>query len=255
MPSMLQKIAKLTDAQLKETSDALEGVTADDLLFVREAVAMERERRQDSRAFCPGASPPDNSCSPASKGTGGKGATGKKQGAKKTGDQKKKSAIESQMDAIQKYQQTFDGSSLARPMAIMGMPDFHVDPVKFSGYLESKGQEWRAAPLPPDIPPGVPQECYSNATQLVLRNKNLDYAEGIAYPSGMSGLGFLHGWAVDRNTGQVVDNTWNNPERAKYFGVRYDRQKYMRHVARTKYYGVVGGDSKAAAKVIERGEL
>jgi hypothetical protein len=73
MPSMLQRIAKLTDAQLKEAAATLKGVTADDLLFVREAVAMERERRSSrkrgSRAFCPGASPPDNSCSPANKGS------------------------------------------------------------------------------------------------------------------------------------------------------------------------------------------
>jgi hypothetical protein len=31
----------------------------------------ERGRRQTKRAFCPGASPPDNSCPPANKGTGG----------------------------------------------------------------------------------------------------------------------------------------------------------------------------------------
>jgi hypothetical protein len=217
-----------------------------------------RRKRSNSRAFCPGASPPDNSCSPASKGTGGKKASGTKAaGKKKDAASKKKSAIDSQMDAIQKYQQTFDGSSLARPRALMGVPDFHVDPVKLSGYLESKGKEWEAAPLPSGTPPGVPQECYSNATKLVLSNPNLDYVEGIAYPawSGPGGFGFLHGWAVDRNTGRVVDNTWDNPQGAKYFGVRYDRKKYMRHVARTKYYGVVGGDSEAAAKVIERGEL
>ena len=74
MPSMLQRIAKLTDSQLKEAAATLKGVTANDLLFVREAVAMERERRSSrkrgSRAFCPGVSPPDNSCPPANKGTG-----------------------------------------------------------------------------------------------------------------------------------------------------------------------------------------
>jgi len=222
---------------------------------VKQLRPKRRGPRRSSRAFCPGASPPDNSCSPASKGTGdggspprGKGASGKK--AKSS-----KSPIEKQLDNLAEYQKTFDGSSLARPAILLGMPDFHVDPVKFSRYLESSGKEWQGADLPKGVQRGAMGQCYENATRLVLQSPELDYVEGIAYPAGLPGMGFLHAWAVERRTGRVIDNTWDSPKDCRYFGVQYERKSYMRHVAKTKYYGVVGGDPKVAAAVIKRGAL
>jgi hypothetical protein len=70
MPSTLLLISRMTDAQLRQAYKALRGTRVLELQFLREAVAMERERRQAKRAFCPGASPPDNSCSPVNKGLG-----------------------------------------------------------------------------------------------------------------------------------------------------------------------------------------
>jgi hypothetical protein len=74
MPTMLQQIERLSDSRLVELLTSLDDAASDELRFVREAAAMEQERRRSRgrgrRAFCPGASPPDNSCSPANKGTG-----------------------------------------------------------------------------------------------------------------------------------------------------------------------------------------
>lgn len=67
---MIEQLASLTDEQLAEAIAALAGSSLDELIFVREAAAMEQDRRASGRAFCPDASPPDNSCSPANKGSG-----------------------------------------------------------------------------------------------------------------------------------------------------------------------------------------
>jgi hypothetical protein len=79
MPGTLLLISQMTDAQLRQAYRALRGTRVLELQFLREAIAMEIERRRrlgrrpprGRRAFCPGASPPDNSCPPANKGTGG----------------------------------------------------------------------------------------------------------------------------------------------------------------------------------------
>jgi hypothetical protein len=46
MSGLLDKISKLTDEQLQESCDALVSADTDDLRFVREAMMMERERRE-----------------------------------------------------------------------------------------------------------------------------------------------------------------------------------------------------------------
>jgi hypothetical protein len=233
MPALLDQIGSLSDDQLREGVEALASQDSDDMRFYREAMLREQDRRQESRGFCP---------------TGPGGGIDNSCGKKSTG-------FEAVSKALQEYTSRFDGSSLARPRMVLGMGDVNVSAVKFSEYLESRGQEWEAAPLPESTLRGIPQSCYENATKLVLSNPGYDYAEGLAYPDGMGGMGVLHAWAVDRKTNKVIDNTWDNPEKCRYFGVRYDRKKYMRHVALTRFYGVVGGDDKAAAKVLKKGGL
>ena len=144
------------------------------------------------------------------------------------------------------------GTSLSRPMTILGtdLPHHEV-----SKYLEKNGKEWEAAPLPSDIKMGTPKECYSNATHLILRHPELSYCEGIAYPGDLpSSLGFLHAWAVDKD-GKVVDPTFREPEKAKYFGVKYDNDKYLKHIQKTETYGVLGGSDKSAEKVLKKGGI
>jgi hypothetical protein len=138
-------------------------------------------------------------------------------------------------------------------VVIGGVP---VRQEEFSAYLEKNGQEYKAAKLPDDVERGVPKECFKNASQLVIGRDDLEYVEGIAYPGSLrdSGLGFLHAWAVKKD-GTVVDNTWDKPEDAKYFGVKYDRNAYMKHLMKTEMYGVFGGKDSVTREVLERGGL
>lgn len=119
-------------------------------------------------------------------------------------------------------------------------------------YVAKYGQRFESAPLPDDVAKGAFGECYRNASILVAMRENLRYAEGIATVKGMDGLSFLHAWAVD-SKGRVVDPTWDHPEDNQYFGVVYDREKYLAHIQKAKYYGVLGGDFKTAQKAMNTG--
>jgi hypothetical protein len=145
------------------------------------------------------------------------------------------------------------GESLSRPMALMGF-EHNIRENDFFDYLEKNGQEWPAQELPEGIERGEPQQCYKNASLLSMQGHG-NYCEGIAYVEKLgTQIGFLHAWVVDKD-GKVIDNTFDHPEKAKYFGVKYDKKKYARHLVKTKVFGVFGGDTKAAEKVIKKGGL
>ncbi len=143
---------------------------------------------------------------------------------------------------------------LTTPAAVLG--DVPVPPHQFAAYLSKYGQEWKPGKLPKGVPMGEPKSCFMNASRLVLDDPDkYSYCEGIAYAHGVpQHLGFLHAWAVTKS-GKVVDNTWEHPEKAVYFGVKYDYEKYMKHLVVTGMYGIFGGDTKTARKVIERGGI
>lgn len=202
---------------LKDRIEETEWEGAD---IVNTAPELSEFSRFMSNAFCPTGKGggQDNSCSPKS---GGKGNT-----------------------------------QLAYPQLAIG--DIPAPIGQFSKYLEANGQQWKSKALPKGIQVGTPKECFRNASMLMMYNKEYDYAEGIAYPSGLSGdmagIGFLHAWCVDK-AGNVIDNTWENPAGSKYFGVRYSRKDYMKHISKTGMYGVFGGDDKVARRVLKKGGL
>lgn len=81
------------------------------------------------------------------------------------------------------------------------------------------------------------KECFRNAFELALMNDNLVYCEGYAVDI----LPLHHAWCVEKDTGKVVDPTWNNPESCIYFGVPF-KLEFARHtVVSNEIYGVLDG--------------
>ncbi len=138
------------------------------------------------------------------------------------------------------------------PLALQGLFDLKEKDVR--AYVEEHGQEWQAQPVPDGYERGTAKECYKNASQLVMYNpEELRFVEGYASYKD-TGIAVMHAWAVDKHD-RVIDVTVPNPTDWHYFGVQYDTKKYMRHLEKTMMYGVLGGDQKAAAKIMKRGGL
>lgn len=145
-----------------------------------------------------------------------------------------------------------DGIDVRHPKIVIGA---HHSSEAISGYLEkNKAKEFKAAKLPKKVTRGQLGHCYENATLAVIHNPELQYAEGVAFSAATGELGYLHAWAVDKD-GSVVDPTWDEPEKGRYYGVVYDKAKYLSHARKTGYYGVLGNIFENANKVMKRGHL
>lgn len=142
--------------------------------------------------------------------------------------------------------------SLVREGLLIGLGDaMHFSTEAATQWLEREGREYTAAPLPADIPRGTPKNCFGNATHLVSDNHwfgdgSLQYVEGVVTRGAFL---IYHAWAV-RPDGTVVDPTLDRPEECRYFGVPFDIAWLRRYIAKTKYYGVLGGSSKHGAKFL-----
>lgn len=136
---------------------------------------------------------------------------------------------------------------LAHPPFVLGMQD--SDAIRYVG---AYGEAFTSAPLPKDIDRAPFKECYKNVSLLVMQREDLDYAEGFATNHGTGEMVFQHAWAVTKD-GTVVDPTWDEPEKAKYFGIRYDRASYLKYLYSAKIYGVLGSTEKNVRAAIETG--
>jgi hypothetical protein len=141
---------------------------------------------------------------------------------------------------------------MAHQRFILGMDNALGNEV--ARYVAAYGERFPSQPLPADVEPGTPKQCYRNASLLVMERPDLTYVEGYARSPQTGGLVFMHAWAVDR-AGKVIDPTWEHPEQAEYFGVKYDRAKYLKSLYKTEVYGVVGGTFQHAQKAILTGGL
>lgn len=151
------------------------------------------------------------------------------------------------------------GNPLAHPDVVFGTPGNSpgLTQKDYVRYVAAYGQEYKAAPLPKDISLGVPNECYKNASLLVLEHEDMTYVEGFAYPSPKQDIPVLHAWAVKKD-GTVVDNTFRyqlgmDPTKVRYFGIQYNRSKYLAYLYKAKMYGVLGSTDKNALKAIQNG--
>jgi hypothetical protein len=124
-------------------------------------------------------------------------------------------------------------------------------------YLAAHGEEFHSQDLMHEYGPrGKSGQCFENATRLVMNHPNLTYAEGFVVAKspyvGGPPTARLHGWAVDV-AGRVYDNTLKDPYAARYFGVRYDRLKYLTHVAETGIFGVMGNSNENTTHALKTG--
>lgn len=137
---------------------------------------------------------------------------------------------------------------LARPPFVMGL-DNDISGETYR-YIGAYGEEFRYAPLPSDVDRGPVKECFKNASLLVFDREDLTYVEGFATSDRTGGLAFLHAWAVGAD-GNVIDPTW--PDGKTYFGVRYDREAYLKHLRKSSFYGVVAAKFEVAQKLMATG--
>jgi len=139
---------------------------------------------------------------------------------------------------------------LARPTFVIGMDNAIGH--EHERYVAAYGQRFKSQPLPADVERGREKECYKNASLLVMERSDLTYVEGFGKTARTGDLAFLHAWAVD-NDGNVIDPTWTDPEKNEYFGVKYDRAKYLKYLYTAKIYGVLGSTFKNAHGAINTG--
>lgn len=180
------------------------------------------------------------------KGSGHFGHAGRpgKVGGSQTGE-------DSEVERQERLAAKHAGDSLAQPIFVLGLHTHEFDAAV--RYVGAYGEHFKAAPLPSTVHPGRPKECYKNASLLVMENPEYDFVEGFAKSGSTGDLVFAHAWAVDRATGDVVDNTWTEPEQAQYFGVRYDRKAYLKYLYTAKIYGVLGSTPQNSARAIANG--
>lgn len=105
------------------------------------------------------------------------------------------------------------------------------------------GRAWTAQALPADVPLGPRKRCYENASKLVLERSGLAYVEGYACAPGLPPL--HHAWCVDTH-GQVIDNTFRDPELTQYYGVPVSRTALLKFLQAQEDWGLFAGHMSAA---------
>lgn len=100
--------------------------------------------------------------------------------------------------------------------------------------IRDYGVEFKAAERPSNVPKMRYKECFKNAFELSMQT-GYTYVEGVA----CNLLPVHHAWCVDEN-GNVVDPTWDNPERCHYFGIPFDWEFVLDKIEHTMTYGVMG---------------
>jgi hypothetical protein len=105
-------------------------------------------------------------------------------------------------------------------------------------YITQRSLLFNAVALPETVARGRKQECFANATQLALENRDrYVYVEGYAFST--VGLVTSHAWCVTRE-GDVIDPTWDAPEDCAYLGIPFSEDFLTEQMQQTGVYGVFG---------------
>lgn len=97
----------------------------------------------------------------------------------------------------------------------------------------------------PKLPKGVrqrkPKQCYSNATDLVVRDRmRFIYCEGFAVHAGLGLVLGSHAWVLDsENDYRVVDPTWRDVAPGAYLGVPFPYEYLFAKINESGYYGML----------------
>lgn len=114
--------------------------------------------------------------------------------------------------------------------------------------VQQWGRLWPAQALPEGYCRGTPQHCFANAFDLAVNHDELTYVEGYAQSAYLVNA---HAWVVDPD-GQVIDPTWNEPERRAYLGVAFSTD-FLAEVVEQGYYGLISTDWQRHNRMLDQG--
>ena len=84
---------------------------------------------------------------------------------------------------------------------------------------------------------GIPQNCYQNCYDIMLRRPDLTYCEGYATTSKIP-IAVVHAWLVDSER-QVIDPTWGRRNDPVYIGITFERDYVINFVNTHKLQGIL----------------
>ncbi len=105
---------------------------------------------------------------------------------------------------------------------------------KYHLFIKEHAQYWTPQKLPRKYRAGVVKECFKNAFDLVMADQELTYVEGLAF--GI--IPTEHAWVIDKS-GNVIDNTWNDPSYCVYLGIPFDFDYIAKTIVERGYYGII----------------
>jgi hypothetical protein len=109
------------------------------------------------------------------------------------------------------------------------------------GFVSRNGHEWEPTKFVPSkkYRQGLATQCFRNALDLATRNPNLMYVEGWATNHACGNILFMHAWNAEIGSTKVIDNTWLETDKNKYYGMVVPVDKIWPIVYDKGWYGVI----------------